>query len=160
MNDATSPTADREISTTRVFDAPRELVWEVWTRPEHIEKWWGPDGFTNTTKEYDLRPGGLWLHVMHGPNDKDYRNDILFTEVIAPELLEYEHGPSPIFRVTVRFDIEAVNRTKLSMKMLFPTAEERDRTIEKFGAIEGQKQTIGRLEKYLAEMQAVQGDPC
>jgi uncharacterized protein YndB with AHSA1/START domain len=76
----------------------------------------------------------------------------LFTAVVPPELLEYEHGPSPKFSVTVTFDEEGERRTRLSMRMLFPTAAERDRTIEKFGALEGQKQTLNRLEEYLAKM--------
>jgi uncharacterized protein YndB with AHSA1/START domain len=150
MNDL-SPTTDREISTTRTFDAPRELVWSVWTDPKHIEQWWGPNGFTTTTKEYDLRPGGVWLFTMHGPDGTDYRNDVTFTAVVEPELLQYDHGPSPIFSVTVKFDEDGERRTKLTMQMLFPTAAERDRTIEKFGALEGQKQTLNRLEKYLAK---------
>ena len=154
MNDTAIPTADREISTTRIFDAQRELVWEVWTHPKHIEKWWGPNGFTTTTKEYDLRPGGVWLFTVHGPDGTDYRNDVSFTVVDAPELLEYDHGPSPIFHVKVKFDEEGESRTKLLMQMLFPTKAERDRTVEKFGAIEGQKQTLNRLEEYLAEMSA------
>jgi uncharacterized protein YndB with AHSA1/START domain len=153
MNDAISPAADREIGTTRTFDAPRELVWEVWTDPDHITNWWGPYGFTTTTSEYDLRPGGKWLFTMRGPDGTDYRNDVTFTSVVEPELLEYDHGPSPVFSVTVRFDADGESRTKLSMRMLFPTAAERDRTAEKFGAIEGQKQTMNRLEEYLAKMQ-------
>src|SRR3982751_6799515 len=153
MNDANGGTSDREISTARVFDAPRELVWQVWTDPKHIEQWWGPNGFTTTTKEYDLRPGGVWLFTMHGPDGTDYRNDVSFTAVVAPELLEYKHGPSAIFNVSVKFDDEGENRTKLSMRMQFPTAAERDRTVEKFNALEGQKQTLNRLEEYIATMQ-------
>lgn len=145
-------TADREIATTRIFDASRELVWKVWTDPDHIGKWWGPIGFTTTTNVYELKPGGQWLFIMHGPDGTDYRNDVIFTDVVEPERLEYDHGPSPIFHVTVRFDVETDDKTKLSMQMLFPTAEERDRTVEKFGAIEGLNQTLGRLTEYLATM--------
>ena len=152
MRQATSRTADREIATTRVFDAPRALVWEVWTDPKHIEQWWGPVGFTTTTKEYDLRPGGVWLHTMHGPDGRNYPNDITFTDVVVPEWLEWTHGPSPLFDVTVKFDEEDENQTRLTMRMLFPTKEERDRTVETFGAIEGQSQTLNRLEEYLAEV--------
>ena len=64
-------TTEREIASTRVFAAPRELVWKAWTDPKHIEQWWGPIGFTTTTKEFDLRPGGKWLHTMHGPDGTD-----------------------------------------------------------------------------------------
>lgn len=147
-----SDTADREISTTRIFNASRLLVWQVWTDPKHIEQWWGPIGFTTTTKKYDLRPGGEWLHVMHGPDGTDYRNDITFTDVVEPERLEWDHGPSPIFHATVLFEEHESDKTKLTMRMLFQTAKERDWTAEKFGAVEGQQQTLNRLEEYLAKM--------
>lgn len=149
---AVSTTADREIATVRIFDAPRELVWKAWADLEHIEQWWCPIGFTTTTKVFEFHPGGQWLHTMHGPDRIDYRNEITFTEIAKPERIEYDHGPSPVFHVTVMFDEEGNSRTKLSMQMLFQTREERDRTVEKFGAIEGQRQTLARLEEYLAKM--------
>jgi uncharacterized protein YndB with AHSA1/START domain len=147
-----SATADREIGSTRILNASRELVWEVWTDPRHIEKWWGPIGFTTTTKEFDLRPGGQWLHTIHGPDGTDYRNDITFTLIKKPERIEYDHGPSPIFHTTVTFDVETENSTKLTMVAVFPTKAERDRTAEKFGAVEGMHQTLGRLSEYIAEV--------
>jgi uncharacterized protein YndB with AHSA1/START domain len=149
---ATATTTDREISTTRIFNAPRELVWQAWTDPKHIEQWWGPNGFTTTTKEFDLRKGGVWNHVMHGPDGTDYKNEITYTEIIEPERIKYEHGPSLIFQVTVDFDHEGPNTTRLSMRMLVTTKAERDRTVEKFGAIEGQQQTLNRLEEYLEKI--------
>jgi uncharacterized protein YndB with AHSA1/START domain len=136
----------------RIFDAPRALVWKVWTDPKHIEKWWGPDGFTTTTKEFDLRPGGQWLFTMHGPDGTDYRNDITYTAVVEPERLEWDHGPSPKFHVTVIFEREGQSKTRINMQMLFETVAERDRTVEKFGAIEGQKQTMDRLKRYLESL--------
>ena len=151
MTNENPNTAEREIASTRVFDAPRELVWKVWTDPEHIGKWWGPIGFTTTTKEFDLRPGGMWLFTMHGPDGTDYRNEVTYTAVAQPERIEYDHGPTPIFHVTIIFEEEGETKTKLSMQMLFPTKDERDRTAEKFGAVEGLNQTLGRLEEYLAQ---------
>lgn len=151
MTNENTNTAEREIASTRVFDAPRELVWKVWTDPVHIGKWWGPIGFTTTTKEFDLRPGGVWLFTMHGPDGTDYRNEVTYTAVAKPERIEYDHGPTPIFHVTIIFEEEGETKTKLSMQMLFPTKEERDRTAEKFGAVEGLNQTLGRLEEYLAQ---------
>jgi uncharacterized protein YndB with AHSA1/START domain len=61
-------TADRELVITRELNAPIELVWEVWTNPEHLAQWWGPDGFTNTISKMDMNPGGEWDLVMHGPD--------------------------------------------------------------------------------------------
>ena len=71
----------RSIIATRVLDAPRELVWTAWTKPEHLAQWWGPDGFSTTTSAYNLRPGGVWRFVMHGPDGRDYQNRITFDEI-------------------------------------------------------------------------------
>ena len=71
--------ARREIITTRVLDAPRELVWKAWTDPKHVAEWWGPNGFTNTIHEMDVRPDGVWRFIMHGPDGVDYKNEIVFT---------------------------------------------------------------------------------
>jgi uncharacterized protein YndB with AHSA1/START domain len=149
MNSPGEDTAAREISITRVFAAPRDLVWEVWTNPKHTEQWWGPDGFTTTTNEFDLRPGGVWNFIMHGPDGIDYRNDHAYTFVEPPARLEWNHGPSPHFEVTVIFEDLGDRQTRLQMTMLFPTVEERNRTVEKFNALEGQRQTMNRLETYL-----------
>src|ERR1700722_8445011 len=85
-------TSGREIVTTRLINAPRELVFEVWTKPEHIAKWWGPDGFTNTIKEMEVKPGGVWRFIMHGPNGMDFPTKIVYSEVVKPERLAYRVG--------------------------------------------------------------------
>ena len=151
-----SATADREISATRVFDAPRELVWKVWTEPEHIAKWWGPDGFTNTVHKMNVRPGGVFSLTMHGPDGTDYPNRIIFIEIIKPKLLVYTHNSGKEndpgqFEVTVNFDAEG-GKTKLSMRAIFKTKEMRDFHAEKYGAIEGMHQHLGRLKEYLTKM--------
>ena len=68
MEKLKSNTADREIRLSRLLDAPIKLVWEVWTNPEHIAAWWGPNGFTNTISTMDVQEGGEWNLVMHGPD--------------------------------------------------------------------------------------------
>lgn len=145
-------TADREITAERIFNAPIELIWKVWTDPKHLEKWWGPNGFTTTTKEFDFKVGGVWNHIMHGPDGTDYRNDITYTLIDEPNRIEYDHGPSPDFHVTIKFEDDNSSRTRFSVQMLFSTKEERDRTVEKFGAIEGMNQMLGRFEIYLSDM--------
>ena len=149
----TSP-ADREIVTTRVVDAPRERVWKAWTDREQVAQWWGPNGFTNTIHEMDLRPGGVWRFVMHGPDGTDYRNKIIYEEIVKPERLVYNHFSEDVdepgqFHVTMTF-AEQAGRTVLSMQMLFETAAERDRVVKEYGAIEGGEQTLDRLAAYLA----------
>jgi uncharacterized protein YndB with AHSA1/START domain len=146
----------RTIVTTRVFDAPRELVFEAWTNPKHLVQWWGPNGFTTTIRAIDVRPGGVWRFVMHGPDGVDYENRIVYNEIVKPERLVYSHGGrddvEPVqFHVTVTFEDQG-GKTKLTMRALFPSAAERDRVVEWYGAIEGAKQTLERLAEHLATM--------
>ena len=146
---------DREIRGTRVFDAPRELVWKVWTEPEHIAEWWGPNGFTTTTHKMEMKAGGVWRFVMHGPDGRDYQNKITYLEVVKPERLVYKHGGEkevePVnFQVTVTFE-EQDGKTKVDMRMVFPSANARDYVIKTYAAVEGLDQTLGRLEDYLAK---------
>lgn len=140
------------IVTTRVFDAPRELVWSAWTDPNHLAQWWGPNGFTTTTSAYDLRPGGTWRFVMHGPDGRDYQNLVTFDEIVKPERLVYRHGDDvePVqFHTTVTFE-DLGGKTRLNLRAQFPTADARDRVVREFGAAEGAVQTIERLADYLA----------
>ncbi len=151
-----SDSADREISAVRLFDAPRDLVYRVWTEQQHVEKWWGPTGFTTTTSEIDVRPGGVWRFVMHGPDGRDFKNKVVFKEVIPPERLTYLHSGEDdtadiVFDVTVAFAAKG-NKTEISMRMVFATQEEHDRVAKEFGAIEGLNQTMARLKAYLATM--------
>jgi uncharacterized protein YndB with AHSA1/START domain len=147
-------TADREIGATRVFDAPRTLVWKAWTDPAHVALWWGPNGFTNTIHEMNVAPGGVWRFMMHGPDGTDYPNKIVFIEVVEPERLVYVHGDETDpdqFHVTVTFT-EQSGKTTLTMRSVFRTKAERDYVVEKFGATEGMQQTLGRLRDYLGKM--------
>jgi uncharacterized protein YndB with AHSA1/START domain len=149
--DAETGTADREIVITRTLDAPRELVFDAWTDPDTMGDWWGPRGFTTTTSERDVRPGGAWRFVMHAPNGVDYPNEIIYTEIARPERLRYAHGAGggkAEFQVTVTFE-ERGGGTVLTLRSLFPSAEERDAKVA-FGAVAGGNQTLDRLEKYLA----------
>ena len=149
MNNA-SDTADREIVQTRLFDAPRELVWDMFTDPKHIVQWWGPNGFTNTIHEMDLRPGGVWRFVMHGPDGTDYQNKVIYTRIEKPRLLAYEHVSGPRFFATISLEDEG-GKTRLNFRMVFETPETRDKTIREFGAVEGLKQTLGRLDDMLRQ---------
>ncbi len=144
---------EQEIVATRVFAAPRELVFELWTDPQHIARWWGPDGFTTTIHEMDVRPGGVWRFVMHGPDARDYQNKIVYVEIAKPERIVYDHVSGPPFRVTVTFT-EQGDKTELTVRMLFESAGQREAVIKEFGAIEGLNQTLGRLEQQLAEVAA------
>lgn len=147
---------DREMVITRLLNAPRELVFEVWTNPKHIAHWWGPNGFTNTIHEMDVKPGGIWRFMMHGPNGMDFPNRIVYNEVVKPERLVYTHSSEDpndpnVFQTTVTFEQQG-NKTLLTMTSVFPTAEELTRVVKEYGALEGGNQTMNRLEEYLSKM--------
>src|SRR5580658_456105 len=97
MENRKNDTSDRELRIWRVLDAPVELVWEVWTNPEHIAQWWGPNGFTNTIELMEVKPEGEWKLVMHGPDGTDYKNRSVFREVVPLKRIVYEHISSPKF---------------------------------------------------------------
>jgi|SoiMethySBSTD1v2_1073268.scaffolds.fasta_scaffold190331_3 uncharacterized protein YndB with AHSA1/START domain len=152
--DARMPT-DREIVISRLVDAPRERVFDAWTDPEQVVQWWGPRGFTTTTHKMEVKPGGVWSFVMHGPDGRDYQNEITYLEIVPPERLVYSHGGGeedldPIsFQTTVTFAAEG-NKTRVTMRSVFPRAEYRDRVVKEYGAIEGGEQHLARLDEHLA----------
>ncbi len=155
-NTLTEEAADWEIVITRVFDAPREFVFKAWTDPKDVPQWWGPKGFTTTIHEMDVRPGGVWRFIMHGPDGTDYDNKIVFIEIVKPKRLVYPHGSDKEdepgqFRVTVTF-AEQGGKTRRTMRMVFKSAEERDKVVKEFNAIEGANQCMDRLEEHWAKM--------
>jgi len=149
----------RSIVGTRVFDAPRELVFSCFTDPKHLAQWWGPDGFTTTTSKFEFRAGGVWRFVMHGPDGRDYENRITFDEIVRPERIAYHHGGGddvePVqFKTTVTFADIGGGKTRVTWHGRFPTAEERTRVITEYGADKGLVQTMARLSVYVAAMAA------
>jgi uncharacterized protein YndB with AHSA1/START domain len=149
-----SSTADREIVTTRLIDAPRALVFEAWTDPEHVAHWFGPDGFVTTTHSMDVRPGGVWRFTMRGPDGKDWPNVVTYEQVVPPERLVYLHGDDTepdMFHNTVTFEDQG-GKTVLTMRALFKTAAAREFVARERGAVEGARQTVSRLEQYVRTM--------
>lgn len=143
-----SKTADREISISRLFNAPIELVWEVWTNPEHIKNWWGPDGFTNTVHEMDVKMGGEWNLTMHGPDGTDFKNKSIFKEIVHHKKIMFEHVSAPKFLATVSFESQG-NKTFIHWNMLFETKEQLIQVVKTFKADEGLGQNIDKLNHYL-----------
>jgi uncharacterized protein YndB with AHSA1/START domain len=141
-------TADNELAITRILNAPIELVWEVWTDPKHIAQWWGPIGFSTTIQHMEVKEGGEWDMVMHGPDGVEYKNKNIFSKVIKPELIVFKHVTPPIFTATITFKKQDA-KTELTMKMVFESATDYSLAINKHGAKEGQKQTIARLKDYV-----------
>ena len=156
-NNPAVETADREIVITRVFDAPRERVFNAMIDPKQVVQWWGPKGFTTTIEKMDVRPGGVWKHVMHGPDGTDYPNKSVFIEIVKPERIVYSHGggkkggPAAQFQATWTFEALGA-KTKLTLQMVFPSAAARDQVVKQYNAIEGGNQTLDRLAGHLAKM--------
>jgi len=154
---APSATAAREIVISCVIDAPRKAVFEAFTEVRHLSQWWGPEGFTTTTRAFDFNVGGAWDFVMHGPDGIDYSEWITWTEIVPPERIamlhgEYRDDPNA-FESVLTFMTDA-DRTRITMVTVFATTELRDDAIEKHGALEGGQQTLGSLATYVAKLVA------
>jgi uncharacterized protein YndB with AHSA1/START domain len=162
-NPAGEPT-EPVLVITRVFDAPRELVWKAWTDPEHFVRWWGPNGFTVPFCKIDLRPGGVMHFCMRSPEGRDFWNKGVFREVVAPErivstdsfadaegnLVEPAHyGMGPDWPsetlLTVTF-AEHAGKTKLTLRHEVPES-----IAKRQGAQQGWAETLDRLAEYLTQ---------
>jgi uncharacterized protein YndB with AHSA1/START domain len=153
----TSATADRELVLSRVFDAPRDLVFKLWTDSRHVAQWYGPPGFTVTVQEMDVRPGGVWRFVMHAPNGVDYPNLVEFLDVVEPERLVFMHSsgePGDHGFRTVLSLLDQAGKTRLTLRQLFATAAERDYAAREINAVEMGNQTLGKLAAHLAKIAA------
>lgn len=145
------PFSDREIIVSRIVEAEGERVWQAFRDPEALAKWWGPDGFTLTTRMFEFEEGGDWIFVMHGPDGRDYPNRIRFIRIEAPTLMEHDHGDNErvMFRARITLD-DLGGRTRVTLHSTFATASDRDFVVKEHHAIEGGNQTLARLDQYLA----------
>jgi uncharacterized protein YndB with AHSA1/START domain len=150
-----SATADREIVISRFISAPPERVFEAFTEVRHLSRWWGPEGFTTTTRAFEFRVGGEWDFVMHGPDGTDYQEWISWTEITPPERITLLHGESSgdpnAFESVVIFAPEGA-ATRIEMRTVFPTKELREEAVQKYHAIEGAEQTLSNLTAYVTEI--------
>jgi uncharacterized protein YndB with AHSA1/START domain len=143
--------SDREFAATRVFDAPRRLVFEVHTNPEHVRNWMlGPDGWTMPVCEIDLRPGGAWHFVWRRADGTEMGMRGVYKEVVPPEKLVTTESwgadwPETINTVTLS---EKDGKTTLTMTILYPSKEARD-AATKTGMTDGMTKSFDRLADYL-----------
>lgn len=148
------PSSDREVVITRTIDAPRQLVFEAFTEVRHLSQWWGPNGFTTTTRTFTFEEGGVWNFVMHGPDGTDYPEWITWQEITPPERIAMLHGESAedpeAFESILTF-ADHGETTEITMYTVFPTAALRDRAVEEYHAVEGGQQTLGNLAAYVAK---------
>jgi uncharacterized protein YndB with AHSA1/START domain len=150
-NLAVSTPSDREIVITRVFNAPRRLVFKAWTDPEYLPHWMlGPDGWTMPVCEIDLRPGGAWHFVWRRADGTEMAMRGVYREVTPPERLvstESWGGDWPETVNTLSLS-EKEGKTTVAMTVLYPSKEARDAAL-KTGMKEGMSQSYDRLEAYL-----------
>jgi uncharacterized protein YndB with AHSA1/START domain len=131
MNNTTSSgtefTADREFVHSRLIDALQERVFKAFADPVHLARWWGPNGFTSTFEVFEFRPGGSWRFVMHGPDGKNYPNESVFIETVAPERVVFEHlSEGHHFFMTITFAAQG-NQTLIGWRQVFDTAAHKER---------------------------------
>lgn len=154
--------SDREIVITRIFNAPRDLVFKAWTEPKHIEQWWGPKGFTTRVTAMDLRPGGQWRYVMIGPDGTEYPAIGVFSEIVPSERIvatdEFDEGfekvtnidlPQEMVTTAVFEDLDG--KTKLTIQIVHKSAEDR-RKHEEMGVVGGWNSSFDCLDEYLATL--------
>jgi len=158
MNDAgtlkvTTP-SDREIVMTRIFDAPRGLVFDAWTNPEHLPRWMlGPEGWTMPVCEIDLRPGGAWHFVWRRADGTEMEMRGVYQEITPPERLvstESWGGDWPETLITLTLS-EDHGKTTLTQSILYPSQEARDAAL-KTGMADGVSMSFDRLAGYLASI--------
>ncbi len=145
---------EREIVLSRVIAAPRARVFQAFTDPNQISRWFGPEGFKTETLEIDIREGGRWRFVYTGPDGTVYTNRMVYLRLDAPKLLEMEHGSDvdddpARFHVTITLDEQSDGKCVLTMRQLHPTKEQRAAVIG-FGAVEFGYQTLDKLARHLA----------
>jgi uncharacterized protein YndB with AHSA1/START domain len=149
MNDNT---AERELIVHREVPFARELVWKAMSEPEHVNRWWGPDGFRNEAVNMDFRVGGVWTFVMVGPDGTRYPNRVVFKEITPPSRLVFDHGDGERtwFEATVTLQ-DSGRGTLITLRQLHPSRKSRDEVVDRYGALEGARQHLAKLEAYLAD---------
>jgi uncharacterized protein YndB with AHSA1/START domain len=143
--------SDREIVMTRVVDAPRRLVWEAWTNPEHVPRWMlGPHGWTMPVCEIDLRPGGAWHFVWRHADGTELEMRGTYREIAPPERLvrtESWGGDWPETLNTLTLS-ERDEKTTITQRILYPSKQARDAAL-RTGMKDGTAQSFDRLAEYL-----------
>jgi len=143
--------SDREIVMTRVFDAPRDLVFEAHASCEHMSNWWGPRRYEVASCEMDFRPGGAWRLVHRGSDGQEFVFHGEFREIVRPERItwtfEWEGMPGHVSVQTVAFE-EQDGKTTITATAAFDTVEDRDGTLQS-GMAEGASESYHRLAEYL-----------
>ncbi|WP_113638717.1 SRPBCC domain-containing protein [Nubsella zeaxanthinifaciens] len=142
-------TANQEVLSSRVIEAPVNVVYDFFAKPALLKTWWGPEGFTNTIHEFDLKPGGKWILTMHGPEKGNYENSAVFTQVVPQRLVAWTRLSQPLFDMEVGFEELGNDQTRISFKMIFASVEECEK-MRKFVAPKNEE-NFDRLQRAIQE---------
>jgi uncharacterized protein YndB with AHSA1/START domain len=153
-----APTADNELEVSHVVHAPAALAFNAWIEPQQLAQWWGPEGFETTVHEMSVEPEGTTRLVMRGPDGVEYPNKLVYTAITAAHTLAYTQSDdsdpdndAADFDVTVQFDDEGLEQTRITMRLRFRSAAERDRVVARYDAAGGATQTLQRLDRFLRD---------
>jgi len=135
-------------------NAPVEIVYQAFANPLLLKNWWGPEGFTNTIHEFDLRPDGKWLLTMHGPEKGNYENSSIFKIVIPNKLISWTRLSQPLFDMEVAFEQLNESKSKITFCMIFNSEEECTK-MKKY-VLPNNEENFDRLERVLMEISTVQ----
>lgn len=138
---------DCEIYSSRELNAPVDIVYKAFANPLHLQKWWGPEGFTNTIHEFDLRPNGKWILTMHGPEIGNFENSSIFKTVVPNKLISWTRLSQPLFDMDVEFEQVNPSKSKIAFRMIFNSAEECNK-MKKF-VVPKNEENFDRLERLL-----------
>lgn len=145
--------AERVLITERVFNAPRDLVFKVWTDPEHIVNWYGPEGFNTRVDEYDFKVGGAWKYVMVGPNGSEKPIVGIFTEITPPERVVTSDTSEGAFGLVVTVSFEDLgDKTKLTLHTLHTSVEQKNMH-EEYGVMNGWQSSFNRVAEVLERLE-------
>jgi len=150
---------EKALLIERVFDAPRELVFKAWSDPERLAQWWGPKGWTLPVCTVDFQAGGVWHYCIQGPDGEQSWGKAVYSEIVPPERIVYTDGFSdeagnlapgmPVIKISVEFIAEG-GKTRIVSRAETASKEELESLLQ-MGMVEGLKQTLDRLEEYLAK---------
>lgn len=146
----THPSPECTITNTREVTASIEKTFRAWTDPILLAQWWGPKGFTNTFHEHDLRPGGKWSFIMHGPDKQNYPNECVFIKIKPPVFISWNHLSKPVFQNQTSFEEISKEKTKVIFSMIFEDPDECN-SLRAF-ILEKNEENFDKLEKVLADM--------
>jgi uncharacterized protein YndB with AHSA1/START domain len=144
--------SNKEIYSSRELNTPIEIVYEAFSNPAHLQKWWGPNGFTNTFHEFDLRPEGKWILTMHGPEKGNYENSSVFKSVEPYKSIRWQRISKPLFEMEVEFKKLSDSETEISFRMIFETEEECNK-IKNFAGPKNEE-NFDRLELEIQNVKA------